>query len=265
VIYYFSATGNTQWVAEQLAQATGERMVNIMELPQGEIKPALEDGERLGICFPVHGWRPPVVVRNFIGRLSLEAQGHYVYAACTAGDTLGETMDLLRQDLARRSIVLDACFSVKMPNTYVGLPFMDVDSEKLEREKLLAANDKLKDICQKVSRRFVGEAKLDIGRWPKINSRVLGKLFVDRLITDGPFRVDSARCVKCGICAEVCPAHDITGGLGQEPTWHHDGSCLTCFACYHHCPHHAIEYGNRTQKKGQYFLKHHRKLPLNII
>jgi len=55
------------------------------------------------------------------------------------------------------------------------------------------------------------------------------------------------------LCAEVVPAADIEGGKGQEPTWKHNGSCLTCFACYHHCPQHAIEFGRQTKKKGQYW------------
>ena len=82
-----------------------------------------------------------------------------------------------------------------------------------------------------------------------------GKYFVDHLVTDRPFWVDSQRCVKCGICADVCPVHDVLGGLGYEPQWRHDGSCLSCFTCYHHCPHHAIEYGRQTKHKGQYFFK----------
>ncbi|MCI7256823.1 MAG: ferredoxin, partial [Prevotella sp.] len=29
-----------------------------------------------------------------------------------------------------------------------------------------------------------------------------------------------------------------------------------CLSCYHHCPHHAINYGNITKKRGQYFFGH---------
>ena len=89
----------------------------------------------------------------------------------------------------------------------------------------------------------------------RINSRIIGAYFVNQLVTDKPFHVKSERCVKCGICADVCPMNDITGGLGYEPVWKHNNSCVTCFSCYHHCPHHAIEFGRQTQKKGQYFYK----------
>ena len=69
------------------------------------------------------------------------------------------------------------------------------------------------------------------------------------------FHVEKDKCVKCGICANVCPVGDIKGGHGEYPEWLHHKDCLTCFTCYHHCPHHAIEFGRQTQKKGQYFYK----------
>ncbi len=242
-------------MARQLADATGEPLVSMADHRDGTFGHELRDDERIGICFPVHGWRPPRLVRDFVRHLSLMADGHYVYAVCTAGDTIGETIDILERDLAEAGLHLDAAFSVIMPNTYVGLPFMDVDGHELESRKKAQATEDLRRFVPDIVARRQGVRQLTPGRWPRINSRLLGAAFVGRLITDKPFRVDSARCVKCGICADVCPVGDIRGGLGFEPEWLHTGECLTCFACYHHCPHHAIDYGNRTAHKGQYFYK----------
>ena len=194
MIFYFSATGNTRWAAQQLSEKTGEHLIFIPDAMEGQCHYTLAAGERVGFCFPVHAWRPPVLVRRFIEKLSIaNAEGHYCFALCTAGDTTGESMRIFRHALAQRSLHLDAVFSLLMPESYVGLPFMDVDTIEKEREK------------------------------------------------------------KNQVCAEVCPTADIEGGKGQEPTWKHNGSCLTCFACYHHCPQHAIEFGRQTKKKGQYW------------
>lgn len=254
MIFYFSGTGNTKWAACRLAEATGETLVCMSERPAEPVVCDLKPGERVGFCFPVHGWRPPQPVRRFVERLCLQAAtGHYVYALCTAGDTIGETMRLFEADLRARGIGLDAVFSLLMPESYVGLPFMDVDTAANEKRKQQEAAARLKAYTADIVARRSSRPRLDVGRWPRVNSRLLGSFFVHCLITDGPFRVDSSRCVKCGICADVCPVGDVVGGLGHEPRWRHDGSCLTCFACYHHCPHHAIEYGRRTRHKGQYF------------
>lgn len=259
MILYLSGTGNTRWAAQQIAFATSDELI-CMTAPgvQTALRP-LNPGERVGFCLPVHGWRPPRVVRRFISELTLPTAGHYVYALCTAGDTLGETMDILRQDLLRRGIRLDATYSLLMPNTYVGLPLMDVDKPEVERRKLADAERRIKEYTRDIIDCKPGGAPLDIGRWPKINSRLLGAASVGYLNSDKPFRVDSAQCVKCGICANVCPLRNIVGGLGQEPRWRHQDSCMSCFACYHHCPHRAISYGRQTRGKGQYFYNHPKK------
>jgi NAD-dependent dihydropyrimidine dehydrogenase PreA subunit len=253
MICYFSATGNTAWVARQLADATGETLVDIAKHPDGTLPQALAEDERLGFCFPVHGWLPPTIVRHFVRQLKVSGVGHYIYMVCTAGDTIGETADVFAKDLASVHLHFDAAFSVIMPNTYVGLPFMDVDSAELQATKKQQATADLKRHITDIVNRRAGVRHTTPGRWPRINTRVLGSFFGSLLTTDKPFHVDSSRCVKCGICADVCPVANIRGGLGYEPQWLHNGRCLTCFACYHHCPHHAIAYGNRTRHKGQYF------------
>lgn len=266
MIFYFSGTGNTRWAAKALAEATGEQLVYIPEAMLGDCNYMLQPNERIGFVFPVHGWRPPKIVRSFIGRLGLlEADyaaneqpsplstRHYCYTVCTAGDTVGEAISILEHDIAPLGIRLAARFSLIMPESYVGLPFMDVDKKAKEQEKKARAAEELRQYAQRIVAREAGDGHITVGRWPRINSRLIGSVFVNHLVTDKPFHVVANRCVKCGICADVCPVGDVIGGLGLEPRWKHDGSCLSCFTCYHHCPHHAIEYGTRTKHKGQYF------------
>lgn len=255
MIFYLSCTGNTLWAVQQLAAATGERTVHIPECPTGTLHYSLAPHERIGFCFPVHGWRVPRIVKEMISRLDIAAEGHYVYSLCTCGDDIGETFDLLRQQLATVNIPLQATCSLVMPETYVGLPFMDVDTPEKENAKIQASQAVLTQFTDYVIRREAIHFHIITGRAPRLKTRVLGRYFTQRLITDRPFHVDSQRCVKCGLCADVCPVHNIIGGKGHEPQWKHNDSCLACFSCFHHCPHHAIEYGRRTKNKGQYFFR----------
>lgn len=263
MIFYLSSTGNTEWAARKIAQKTGEELVFIPEWlrkHQNDQQPLtlrLKDDERIGLCFPVHGWRPPKIVRRFIELMPIPASTHYLYAVCTAGDNIGETIDILCHDIGKRGLSLNAAFSLILPESYVGLPFFNVDTLEKEKEKKMKAEEKLNQYLNDIIQRK-SSFDLVIGQWPRINSRFLGGVFTKWLITDKPFYVESNKCVKCGICADVCPTQNIIGGLGKEPIWKHDGSCLACFACYHHCPHHAIEYGKGTRKKGQYFFKKRR-------
>lgn len=260
MIFYLSATGNTLWAARQIAERTGERLVSMAGVAGCARVYSLDEGERVGFCFPVHGWRPPLAVRNFVGDLEIRGfAGHYCYVLCTAGDNTGEAVDIMKKDLSRRGIVVHSAFSIIMPETYVGLPFMDVDKPEDEARKIARASEQLDVFIRQIQDRERGVEQVVRGRWPRINSRVIGALFVKKIITDKPFRVVGGRCTACGLCSKVCPAGDIIWEKGSKPRWKHDGSCMSCFACYHHCPARAIEYGRRTAHKGQYFFGRRRK------
>ena len=262
MIFYFSATGNTLWAAQRVAQVTGERLLSVAELIESQHAFALGKDERVGFIYPIYGWRPPVIMREFVRKLTLTTQqpsdnlsSHYCFALCTAGDDLGLSMDYLNSDLKTVGLQTNATFSLKMPNTYVGLPFMDIDSEEVIHKKREKAEVQLREYCEQIFDRIHCKNQRNHSHWPRINSNILGAFFVNKLITDKPFHVEKQRCVKCGICANVCPVDNIEGGHGLMPKWKHTNRCLTCFACYHHCPHHAIEYGRQTQHKGQYVFK----------
>lgn len=258
MIFYFSATGNTLWAAKQLADFLNDTLVN-MANADTNIEYELKDNERIGFCFPVHGWRPPLLVRHFIKRLRIRNyNNNYCWALCTAGDDIGLTMEYLSKDLSSLGICLDSIFSLIMPESYVGLPFMDVDKPQKELEKKEKAKNMLAEQIKSIEKRERGIVDTYKGRWPRTNSYLLGTLFIKCLITDKPFRVEEEKCTKCGICASVCPVNDIKGGKGMMPGWKHNNTCLTCFNCYHHCPTHAIEYGKRTKNKGQYYFKKNR-------
>ena len=271
MIFYFSGTGNSKWAAKTLALETGDTLVSIPEVINSDCSFTLEKDEHVGFIFPIHGWRVPNIVKEFLTKLTIKTLGedtshvkHYCFCLVTAGDSIGKAMERFQQQL--KSVTVNDALSFKavcsliMPESYVGLPGMDVDTKEKELEKKELASKQLKEFSNilkqhphKDSNQIWGWNQLIRGPIPSFFSGPVGGFFERFLITDKPFHVDSRRCVKCGICANVCPVSDIKGGLGFEPEWLHNGKCLTCFSCYHHCPHHAIEFGKRTQKKGQYF------------
>lgn len=271
MIFYFSGTGNSKWAAKTLALETGDTLVSIPEVIKSNCSFTLTKDEHVGFIFPIHGWRVPNIVKEFLTKLTIKTQGedtshvkHYCFCLVTAGDSIGKAMERFQQQLksvtVNDALSLKAVCSLIMPESYVGLPGMDVDTKEKELEKKELASKQLKEFSNilkqrphKDSNQIWGWNQLIRGPIPSFFSGPVGGFFERFLITDKPFHVDSRRCVKCGICANVCPVSDIKGGLGFEPEWLHNGKCLTCFSCYHHCPHHAIEFGKRTQKKGQYF------------
>ena len=304
MIFYFSGTGNTKWAAARLAAATHEDLIPIAPYMRADdsshniAEPfILKENERLGFVFPVHGWRVPKLVREFIGRMkvqraepdatrsqtlsdisgnsaSADASGisasagnsagslPFAFCVCTAGDSIGLTIENLNEVISQNPSLqalgitkVSSSYSLIMPESYVGLPFMDVDTKKKEIWKKSKSAQELAVICEEIFDRKEGVSRLVKGPIPWFFTKVVGGFFENVLITDKRFHVEKDKCVKCGICANVCPVGDIKGGHGEYPEWLHHKDCLTCFTCYHHCPHHAIEFGKQTQKKGQYYFK----------
>ena len=287
MIFYFSGTGNTKWAASKLAAATREDLISIAPYMRADdsshnlAEPfILKENERLGFVFPVHGWRVPKLVREFISKMKIlrepsDATGGnkakaddclknhpFAYCVCTAGDSIGLTIENLNEVISQNPSLqalgiteVSSSYSLIMPESYIGLPFMDVDPKEREIRKKENAAQELAVVCEEIFDRKEGISRLVKGPIPWFFTKVVGGFFENVLITDKRFHVEKDRCVKCGICANVCPVGDIKGGHGEYPVWLHHKDCLTCFTCYHHCPHHAIEFGNQTQKKGQYYFR----------
>ena len=287
MIFYFSGTGNTKWAASKLAAATREDLISIAPYMRADdsshtlAEPfILKENERLGFVFRVHGWRVPKLVREFISKMKIlrepsDATGGnkakaddclknrpFAYCVCTAGDSIGLTIENLNEVISLNPSLqalgiteVSSSYSLIMPESYIGLPFMDVDPKEREIRKKENAAQELAVVCEEIFDRKEGISRLVKGPIPWFFTKVVGGFFENVLITDKRFHVEKDRCVKCGICANVCPVGDIKGGHGEYPVWLHHKDCLTCFTCYHHCPHHAIEFGNQTQKKGQYYFR----------
>lgn len=261
MIFYFTGTGNTRWVAQQLAEATGEELMFIPdELRKTERHYSPKAGERLGICFPTHGWQPPRIVREFIRNSTFDVTSStFIYAVTTCGDNMGHAMRILNKELRAKDMQAQSMFAVLMPESNVCFSFLHLDTKEREREKIEAARDHVRHICKMVSNRQQGIVELIRGAIPYTYTYVIGGYYNKHLITDAKFWVDADACIRCGLCARLCPVDDIVcktnvGTLkSPPPSWKHNGSCTNCLACYHHCPRHAIHWGNI--KRGQYTFK----------
>lgn len=87
MIFYFSGTGNSAWVARQLAHLTGDVACDITTLAQ---TPDVQKEEQVGFVFPVYAWGAPEVMTNFASKLARPQA--FAFGVCTCGSEAGLTM-----------------------------------------------------------------------------------------------------------------------------------------------------------------------------
>lgn len=253
MIFWFSGTGNSQWVAQNLASTLNDTLVDIAQATLDQQHDySLKHGESIGFVFPTHSWGPPPIVCQFIKTLNISGydSSTHCYMVTTCGDDTGLTVEILQKSLG--DIHLNAAFSIQMPNTYICLPGFDVDDYDIEHRKLTAARARIEKVAMAIAER---RNIIDVvrGSVPWLKSRVVRPIFVATLMSDRKFKCDTITCTHCGSCAKQCPVNNIIMGNDNTPQW--QGNCTMCLRCLHMCPARAIDYGNATQKKGRYHFK----------
>ena len=256
MLFYFSGCGNSKHVAETIAAGLNDKLVFIPEAAREDrYEYELAEGECLGFVFPIYAWGPPKLVMDFVKKVivkvpeSVEGPSkRYVYFACTCGDECGLAEDIFRKALEQKGWNLNACFSVQMPETYIGMPGFKLDTDENAQRKIAAA-DKLTIDCILRLQNKESFSKMTKGGAAWFKSRLINPGFSKMAANDKKYRVTEA-CIHCGKCVEACPLKNVTLEDGS-PKW--NGNCTMCMGCYHHCPVNAIQYGNATVGKGQYY------------
>ena len=238
MIYYFSGTGNSRWVAETLAEKTGDTTTRIVKRTVQPL--TVHAGETFGLVFPIYAWNMPRMVQDFINNIFIE-KGAYTFAVCTCGSEAGYAMRVLHARMP-----MDNVWSLVMPDNYVVAFHAEQDDVALE--KVRGAARKLDAIADCIRAGRSGEWDVQVGSFPFLKTFVAGHLFRKYALSAKPFR-STYDCSGCGLCAKECPTENIRVADGM-PFWF--DTCEQCMACIQKCPKRAIEYGKSTEKHGRY-------------
>lgn len=150
-IYFFSGTGNSLFMARELAKKLDAKLVSIPAvMGQDSITP---EADSVGIVFPVYyatndAGGIPIIVTRFINKLS-NIQTKYVFAVCTHGGTPGTTVENLKKALALRGGELAVGFTVKMSNHTL--------TPKKQQLETAVQQEKIVKIAKYVSAKKTGE------------------------------------------------------------------------------------------------------------
>ena len=250
MIFYFSATGNSKYVAERLAEVTGGQIMHIADcISKKEYLFSVPAHEAVGIVTPTYFLGLPSIVHDFLQKLELTAQADtYFYFAATYGTLSGANGTFTNQLLKAKGISLSARFSVKMPDTWT--PIFDLSDKDRVAKQNRDVEPQIHFILGKLREQAKGDFMQD--KVPVFAAKLYYGIYDSQRATSH-FHVEDT-CAGCGLCAKKCPVQAIELKSGR-PVWVKE-KCVMCLGCLHRCPKFSIQYGEKTKNHGQYTNPH---------
>jgi len=267
-IYCFSGTGNSLYIARELALKTNGRLLSISASEREEKIHLRSDS--IGIVFPCYLaqlYGIPLVVERFVKKLE-NLESKYIFAVCTCGGyTLVDSLPALKRLATLIKMMggnLSAEFSVRMPMNNLNYFFFQTqDHNKMFRD----SETKIDEISELVlagkrNKHYYSEALfntfmtpmylllrnfyiIDLKQKAKEN-KTSSKKFNELIpLTDNSISVDE-KCSGCSTCARVCPVQNIIM-VNNRPVW--QNHCEMCMACSAWCPTGAIHHWNIEKEK----------------
>ena len=229
IIFYFTGTGNSLYIARQLAGENTELLSIPQMMKQGKYD---FEADEIGLVYPIYGHMPPYMVRQFIQKAKLNAK--YKFAVLTYGARKCDSVEIWDRISRKASNAFD----------YIGmvdnwLPNFDMN-EQIKIDKHIPEN------LQKITT-DINQQK----HWHEPvteEERLQHQGFMQRsgldpevgflMKSEKCFAVTDA-CIDCGICTYVCPRgnYELTS-RGVKTS----GDCEFCFACIQNCPQKAIQF-----------------------
>lgn len=245
MIFYFSATGNSKYVATKINKEFGGELIDISKAyAKKRFEYFVEDEERVFFIFPTYFWSMPNIVSEFISELTFSGGRVQICAITTYSLNIAGVDRMFKRALKNIDADLKGFYKVAM----VGNNLLLHDIPRHEEQVLILrkADKEISNIIESI--RFNYRVTYKSGFFMILCSKA-GKSFYNMTRKTKKFHVNN-NCQGCGLCEEYCPTKTIKLTDGK-PVWTLD-KCEHCLGCINRCPNKAIDYGKSTVNRNRF-------------
>ena len=228
-VCYFTASGNCLYVAKRI----GGTLLSIPQLMKHDSVEIADDA--VGIVCPVYAVEMPMMVKEFLQKAKIKTE--YFFFVYTFGMGYAEAFAHVELVCRDKGLKLSYINAIQMVDNYLPGFEMQNQIDTLPKKNV---EGQIKKLLADIESRT--ETPFKISAVVKAQMAMYQKMLAKRIL-----RKDTAQeyivtddCVRCGICAKVCPANNIT--VSDKVRF--ADRCEVCYACLHNCPQNAIHMKN---------------------
>ena len=245
VMYYFSGTGNSKYIAELFSQNMSAACHSIEE--DINFEEIIDAEDVIGFCYPIYMSCVPRIMREFVAKPMKALKGKKVIIFCTqlwhSGDGTRRFAALFPKNYI--NVIYTEHFF--MPNNMNDIPLLPMANEKSLKKTLAREKRRMESVCNNIKN---GKIKK---RGFSVISRMLGfpqAVFIGAVERRAKrvVRIDKD-CTKCSLCVKICPMNNFSKVDGEIK---HNQNCTMCYRCNNKCPHKAISLIIPGKVKKQY-------------
>ena len=244
MVFYFTGTGNSLYIAKRIAEITGDTLVSMNDKIKHNDTQAIHTDNRLIFVVPTYGWRIPRIVEQWIQATQFTGAGK-TWFVMNCGGEIGNAAKYLRRLCAQKGFTYMGTAPVVMPENYIAMFNAPGDAEATQ------IIEKAAPVIDSAAHKIEKDEAFPAPRnnlYDRFMSGAVNPMFYRLFVKADAFYAGD-KCVGCGKCAELCPLNNITLKDGK-PVW--GKSCTHCMACICRCPVEAIEYGKKSVGKPRY-------------
>jgi len=242
---YFSATGNSKYIAELFCQNMAASCRSIEE--DADFASLIAREDLVGFCYPIYGSRAPRLLREFITAHMGSLENKKLIILCTQMGASGDGARSLTDLFPRGAMDVIYAEHFLMPNNVCNLFITPLAGKRTTLWYLANARKRMQRVCNDirngtVKRRGFNPVSRALGLiqgtfLPGIERRAKRKVWIDE------------NCSQCCLCVSICPMNNFVCEGGEIAT---KSNCMMCYRCINKCPQKAVRVFLRGKVKKQY-------------
>ena len=251
-IIYFSATGTTKRILDEILEGMEIEKRNIIDLSKkiypGESKIVINE-DIIIIGAPIHYNKIPKLILPALNSLKAKGQPVFlvtVYGNVNKGIGLRELYEISEnigcQVIGGANFIAEHSLSHETYEIAHGRP--DIDDLKVARSlgkkiiETLASCDSIENVPKHSFSEKLG-----------FFSRMFSNIGI-KFISKQP-KIDKLLCKNCKICVEICP----TNAIDFDSLEINENNCIRCFACAKNCPNDARKIELKMKSMIKFYFK----------